>query len=67
LLTISTSTAQRPANREEIKIQTNLDCNACKKKIEDYMAFEKEVTAVKADVPTKIVTIEYRSNRTDED
>jgi periplasmic mercuric ion binding protein len=67
ILAAGTSLAQRPANREEVKIQTNLDCDACKKKIEDYMAFERGVTAIKADVPTKVVTIEYRANRTDED
>jgi periplasmic mercuric ion binding protein len=59
--------AQQPKGREEVKIQTNLDCPVCKKKIEDYMAFERGVTAVSADVATKIVTIEYRANRTDKD
>lgn len=67
LLAASTSLAQKPSNKEEVKVQTNLDCDACKKKIEDYMAFERGVTAIKADVPSKVVTIEYRSNRTDED
>lgn len=67
LLAANTSLAQKPANREEVKIQTNLDCDACKKKIEDYMAFERGVTAIHADVPTKVVTIEYRTNRTDEE
>jgi periplasmic mercuric ion binding protein len=67
LLASSTSLAQKPSNKEEVKVQTNLDCDACKKKIEDYMAFERGVTAIKADVPSKVVTIEYRSNRTDED
>lgn len=67
ILAASSSLAQRPANREEVKIQTNLDCEMCKKKIEDYMAFERGVTAIDADVPTKIVTIEYRPRRTDEE
>lgn len=67
LLAASTSVAQKPSNKEEVKVQTNLDCEMCKKKIEEYMAFEKGVTAIKADVPSKVVTIEYRTNRTDED
>jgi len=67
LLANSFGMAQKPAKTEEIKIQTDLDCASCKKKIEDYMAFERGVTAVSADVPTKIVTIEYRPNRTDEE
>jgi copper chaperone CopZ len=66
-LAAGTSLAQKPSNKEEVKVQTNLDCDECKKKIEDYMAFERGVTAIKADVPSKVVTIEYRSNRTDED
>lgn len=59
--------AQKPSKTEEVKIQTDLDCASCKKKIEDYMAFERGVTAVTADVPTKVVTIEYRTSRTDEE
>ncbi len=58
------ATAQTPNDRREVQIQTNLDCHACKQKIEKFMAFEKGVTSVVADVPTKIVTIGYRSSRT---
>ena len=67
LLAASTLQGQKPANREEVKIQTNLDCASCKKKIEDYMAFEKGVTAINADLATKVVTIEYRPKRTDQE
>lgn len=67
LLLNGLSMAQKPSKTEEIRIQTDLDCASCKKKIEDYMAFERGVTAVSADVPTKVVTIEYRTNRTDEE
>lgn len=66
IMAANTLLAQKPSGKEEVKIQTNLDCEACKKKIEDYMAFEKGVTAIKADVQSKVVTIEYRTNRTDE-
>lgn len=59
--------AQKPKDKEVVKIQTNLDCESCKKKIENYMAFEKGVTAVSAEVQTKIVTIEYRTKRTSEE
>lgn len=59
--------AQNPKEKEVVKIQTNLDCDACKKKIENYMAFEKGVTSVSADVKTKVVTIEYRTRRTNEE
>jgi len=67
MIAIESNYAQKPSGREEVKIQTNLDCGVCKKKIEDYMAFERGVTSIVADVETKIVTIEYRSNRTDKD
>jgi periplasmic mercuric ion binding protein len=67
LFTSSNLMAQKPSNREEVKIKTNLDCDACKKKIEDYMAFERGVTAIHADIPTKVVTIGYRTKRTDEE
>lgn len=61
------SMAQRPSAREEVKIQTDLHCESCKKKIVDYMTFEKGVTAIAADVDSKVVTIEYRTNRTNEE
>jgi len=67
LLANGLSMAQTPTKTEEVKIQTNLHCASCKKKIEDHMAFERGVVAVSADVPTKIVTIKYRTNRTDEE
>jgi periplasmic mercuric ion binding protein len=66
IMAAGTTLAQKPSGKEEVKIQTNLDCESCKKKIEDYMAFEKGVTAIKADVPSKVVTIEFRTNKTDE-
>ncbi len=59
--------AQKPSGREEVKIQTDLHCESCKKKIVDYMTFEKGVTAISADVDSKIVTIGYRTNRTNEE
>ena len=59
--------AQKPSTKTKVNIQTNMDCESCKKKIIDYMTFEKGVTEISAEVSTKIVTIEYRNNRTTED
>lgn len=59
--------AQSNNDRQTVKIQTNLDCQACKQKIEKYMAFEKGVVSVEADVATKVVTIGYKTKKTTED
>ncbi|MDP2424623.1 MAG: heavy metal-associated domain-containing protein [Bacteroidales bacterium] len=69
MLVLSTGqlVAQKTSDRKLVKIQTNLDCHSCKQKIEKHMTFEKGVTSVEADVPTKIVTIGYRNSRTNEE
>ncbi|HSW67610.1 MAG TPA: heavy-metal-associated domain-containing protein [Bacteroidales bacterium] len=63
--TVIKADAQQPPKIKEVKILTNLHCTSCKAKIENYMAFEKGVVAVGADVETKVVTLSYRTSRTD--
>ncbi len=50
---------------KEIKIQTTAICGMCEERIESNMAFEKGVKSVELDDKTKIVTITYKTDKTD--
>ena len=54
-----------PKGVEEIKIQTSAQCEQCKERIEGDMAFEKGVKYVDLDLETKILTIQYKTAKTD--
>ncbi len=59
-------TAQDPEPKtKKIKIQTSAICGMCEERIESNMAFEKGVTSVELDDKTKIVTITYKTSKTD--
>ena len=49
---------------KEIKIQTSAICGMCEERIESNMAFEKGVKSVELDDETKIVTITYKTAKT---
>lgn len=49
---------------KEIKIQTSAVCGMCEERIESNMAFEKGVKSVELDDKTKIVTIVYKTSKT---
>lgn len=49
----------------EIKIQTSAQCGECKERIEKNMAFEKGVKDVDLDLETKILTLHYKTAKTD--
>lgn len=50
---------------EKVEIQTSAQCQMCKDRIEKDMAYEKGVKSVNLDIETKILTIEYRTDKTD--
>ena len=50
---------------KEIKIQTTAVCGMCEERIETNMAYEKGVKSVELDDETKIVTITYKTAKTD--
>ena len=63
--TFSLSQAQDAEPKEkEIKIQTTAICGMCEERIETNMAFEKGVKSVELDDKTKIVTITYKTAKT---
>ena len=52
---------------KEIKIKTSAICGMCEERIETNIAFEKGVKSVELDDETKIVTIVYKTSKTDPD
>lgn len=66
LFTISLSYAQEAEKKQTVKFSVEgMDCANCVKKVEKNIAFEKGVTDLKCDLPTKTVEVTYRTDRTD--
>jgi copper chaperone CopZ len=51
---------------KEIEIQTSAQCEECKERIEKNIAYEKGVKYVDLDLETKILTVKYRADKTDD-
>ena len=47
-----------------LKIKTSSQCNDCKERIEEALAFEKGVKKSELDVETHIVTVSYKKGKT---
>ncbi len=52
---------------ETIEIQTSAICGMCEERIENDLAYEKGVRYVDLDDKTKIVTVEYKTSKTNPD
>lgn len=52
---------------ETVDIQTSAVCDMCKETIEKQLAFTKGVTAAQLNVKTGIVTVSFKSNKTNID
>jgi len=59
-----TVSSQEHKKEETITIKTSAVCGMCKERIENDMKFEKGVTAVNLDLKTKILTITYKTAKT---
>ena len=62
LLITSTTFAQK--NTEEIKIKTSAQCEMCKTRIEEAMAFEKGIVSSNLDLEDKVLTVTYKTGKT---
>jgi copper chaperone CopZ len=49
---------------ETIKIKTSSQCDMCKERIEEALAFEKGVKKAELDVETQICTVTYKTKKT---
>lgn len=67
LISQSSVMAGKKKEVKEIKILTTAVCGMCEDRLEHNMKFEKGVTAVDLDLPSKIITINYRADKTNPD
>jgi len=65
ILLLSATAAFAQKGTETITIQTSAVCDMCKERIEKEMAFTKGVTAADLDVETAVLTVSFRSGKTD--
>lgn len=56
--------AQEQKKEETIIIKTSAVCGMCKERIENEMSFEKGVKDVSLNVKTKMLTITYKTSKT---
>jgi copper chaperone CopZ len=59
-----TAKSQEQKKEETITIKTSAVCSMCKERIENAMSFEKGVKEVNLNVSTKILTITYKTSKT---
>ena len=52
---------------DTVEIKTSAVCNMCKERLEHDMAFEKGVKSVELDNETKILTITYKTSKTNKE
>ena len=55
------------AQKETVKIETSAQCEMCKERIEEEMQFTKGVMAANLDVESQILTITFKSKKTNLD
>ena len=64
--------AQQGKTKQKVNVTTSfyvqsISCNNCIKAIENSISFEKGVTAIKCDLPSKTVAITYNPARTSDE
>jgi copper chaperone CopZ len=57
--------AQSTSGQAEIQIKTSAQCEMCKNRIEEALAFEKGVKKANLDMETKVVTVVYKTSKTE--
>ena len=61
---LSTGAYSQDNKFEEVRIKTSSQCNDCKERIEEALAFEKGVKKSELDIETQIVRVSYRKGKT---
>ncbi|QJX47870.1 heavy-metal-associated domain-containing protein [Hymenobacter taeanensis] len=60
----STPKLKGGATTEQVQFKTSAVCDMCKARLEKSMAYEKGVQAANLDVPSKVLTVTYRPEKT---
>jgi mercuric ion binding protein len=62
-----TAAKLKTAGTEQVQLKTSAVCDMCKTRLEKAMAYEKGVQAAVLDVPTQVLTVTYRPDKTSPD
>ncbi len=54
----------KAAGTEQVQLKTSAVCDMCKTRLEKALAYEKGVQAAILDVPTQVLTVTYRPDKT---
>ena len=65
--TVALGQDKQKQKTETLKCWASLDCEKCVEKVEKNISFEKGVTDLKVDLPTKLITITYKPSKTSPD
>ena len=65
LVSVNASVSEK--EKEVVTYLVSMSCKKCQQRIESNIAYEKGVTDLKVDLPKKLVTIEYRADKTNPD
>lgn len=66
-LSANAETFDKKKKKETVTYLVSMTCENCQQRIESNIPYEKGVTDLKVDLPNKLVTIEYRSDKTTAD
>ena len=66
-LTMVQAAVTEKHKKETVTFLVSMSCESCQKRIESNIPYEKGVTDLKVDLPKKLVTIEYRTDKTSAD
>ena len=64
--TVPVAPAKASATSATIQFKTSAVCDMCKSRIEKSLAYEKGVQSASLDVPSKVLTVTYRPDKTTE-
>lgn len=59
----SCASLKNSGSKETITIQTNAECGQCKEKIEGKLNYTKGITFAELDIPTKVLTVKYKTQK----
>ena len=63
--TVSAQDTRRNSREEQVIFSVNMNCHNCEEKIKKNIAYERGVRNLTTDLSKQLVTINYRTDRTD--
>ena len=62
--TVNAAVLDKKDKKAEVTFLVSMSCESCQHRIESNIPYEKGVTDLHVDLPNKLVTIEYRKDKT---